>query len=236
MIDILSKKIIALGEWEEIESLLTTITGESDWSENDVLEVMTYILNQFVKTITWLLLLFFIAIYLNIASDVLIFIALFMPIRRYSGGAHLKSPLACLALSTALPLFAVYLAHNIELGLGATLVLSAIIIALQVKYGAVNTRKMKRKITSNQVKCIGVLLTLINTFFIFYLPISRIAILLQVINILAGLAQQKKEGVQNMKKIFQNLVISMFKWSVKSAKNKTGWFLIGELDTPELLK
>jgi accessory gene regulator protein AgrB len=98
----LSNKIgFFLGKYHEDENAAITITYE---------------MNIFFRTITWLSILFTIGHFLEIKLSIFIFLITFASIRRSFGGFHVKNEYVCMLLiSTAIPISLLYMATKIKI-------------------------------------------------------------------------------------------------------------------------
>lgn len=101
-------------------------------------DVLDYGLNVFITYLKYLTLIIPFSILLGEFFEVLIFIILFIPLRRYIGGFHFNNLTYCFIGSVALAILLPYIAINISIPFTLVLIIVIATILLTVYIGAVD--------------------------------------------------------------------------------------------------
>ena len=109
--------------------------------DEDKLEIINYGLESIYLTFTKIIIIFVLAIILNIWKDVLLLLAFYNLIRVSAFGMHAKKSIHCLMISLTLFIGGVYLCRYLVIPLILKVVLSIICIILIAKYAPADTEK-----------------------------------------------------------------------------------------------
>lgn len=118
--------------------------------EEDKLEVINYGLESIYLTFTKVIIIFILAIILNIWKEVLLLLVFYNLIRISAFGMHAKKSIHCLIISLTLFIGGVYLCKYLVIPLILKVVLSIICIVLIAKYAPADTEK--RPIINNNLR------------------------------------------------------------------------------------
>lgn len=109
--------------------------------DEDKLEIINYGLESIYLTFTKIIIIFVLAIILNIWKEVLLLLAFYNLIRVSAFGMHAKKSIHCLIISLTLFIGGVYLCRYLVIPLILKVVLSIICIVLIAKYAPADTEK-----------------------------------------------------------------------------------------------
>ena len=109
--------------------------------DEDKLEIINYGLESIYLTFTKIIIIFVLAIILNIWKEVLLLLAFYNLIRVSAFGMHAKKSIHCLIISLTLFIGGVYLCRYLVIPLILKVVLSIICIILIAKYAPADTEK-----------------------------------------------------------------------------------------------
>lgn len=109
--------------------------------DEDKLEIINYGLESIYLTFTKIIIIFVLAIILNIWKEVLLLLAFYNLIRVSAFGMHAKKSIHCLIISLTLFIGGVYLCRYLVIPLILKVVLSTICIVLIAKYAPADTEK-----------------------------------------------------------------------------------------------
>ena len=109
--------------------------------DEDKLEIINYGLESIYLTFTKIIIIFVLAIILNIWKEVLLLLAFYNLIRVSAFGMHAKKSIHCLMISLTLFIGGVYLCRYLVIPLILKVVLSIICIILIAKYAPADTEK-----------------------------------------------------------------------------------------------
>ena len=109
--------------------------------DEDKLEVISYGLESIYLTFTKIIIIFILAIILNIWKEVLLLLTFYNLIRISAFGMHAKKSIHCLIISLTLFIGGVYLCRYLVIPLILKVVLSIICIVLIAKYAPADTEK-----------------------------------------------------------------------------------------------
>ena len=109
--------------------------------DEDKLEIINYGLESIYLTFTKIIIIFVLAIILNIWKEVLLLLAFYNLIRVSAFGMHAKKSIHCLIISLTLFIGGVYLCRYLLIPLILKVVLSIICIVLIAKYAPADTEK-----------------------------------------------------------------------------------------------
>lgn len=109
--------------------------------DEDKLEIINYGLESIYLTFTKIIIIFVLAIILNIWKEVLLLLAFYNFIRVSAFGMHAKKSIHCLIISLTLFIGGVYLCRYLVIPLILKVVLSIICIVLIAKYAPADTEK-----------------------------------------------------------------------------------------------
>ena len=109
--------------------------------DEDKLEIINYGLESIYLTFTKIIIIFVLAIILNIWKEVLLLLAFYNLIRVSAFGMHAKKSIHCLMISLTLFIGGVYLCRYLVIPLILKVVLSIICIVLIAKYAPADTEK-----------------------------------------------------------------------------------------------
>ena len=109
--------------------------------DEDKLEIINYGLESIYLTFTKIIIIFVLAIILNILKEVLLLLAFYNLIRVSAFGMHAKKSIHCLIISLTLFIGGVYLCRYLVIPLILKVVLSTICIVLIAKYAPADTEK-----------------------------------------------------------------------------------------------
>ena len=109
--------------------------------DEDKLEIINYGLESIYLTFTKIIIIFVLAIILNIWKEVLLLLAFYNLIRVSAFGMHAKKSIHCLVISLTLFIGGVYLCRYLVISLILKVVLSIICIVLIAKYAPADTEK-----------------------------------------------------------------------------------------------
>lgn len=109
--------------------------------DEDKLEVISYGLESIYLTFTKIIIIFILAIILNIWKEVLLLLTFYNLIRVSAFGMHAKKSIHCLIISLTLFIGGVYLCRYLVIPLILKVVLSIICIVLIAKYAPADTEK-----------------------------------------------------------------------------------------------
>ena len=109
--------------------------------DEDKLEIINYGLESIYLTFTKIIIIFVLAIILNIWKEVLLLLAFYNLIRVSAFGMHDKKSIHCLIISLTLFIGGVYLCRYLVIPLILKVVLSIICIVLIAKYAPADTEK-----------------------------------------------------------------------------------------------
>ena len=109
--------------------------------DEDKLEIISYGLESIYLTFTKIIIIFVLAIILNIWKEVLLLLAFYNLIRVSAFGMHAKKSIHCLIISLTLFIGGVYLCRYLVIPLILKVVLSIICIILIAKYAPADTEK-----------------------------------------------------------------------------------------------
>ena len=109
--------------------------------DEDKLEIINYGLESIYLTFTKIIIIFVLAIILNIWKEVLLLLAFYNLIRVSAFGMHAKKSIHCLIISLTLFIGGAYLCRYLVIPLILKVVLSIICIVLIAKYAPADTEK-----------------------------------------------------------------------------------------------